>query len=481
MKRKDLLSCLPQPGKIFDLKEIRSDLKKKGFHKEANGKNLYKSIESLVEENFLEKVDVRHYKVIDVNNRLDLTKYLIRKNLENRSVIEWDTGSGLLSRPRTEGVILGIPPNHEFEQKWQGLCYSILKTRMSNIFHAITELVTSVDKIPVYGSGYVREASLELIPFFIGELAGDDHDGLDERSLIVLIENLVQNNEFRNVVHVEDLEELNQMLTIFKTGLTNYKSNSKKPKDFGMVMFPGSFTIDPNMPHEKDVLEFMGSDLKKNKNAEKIVANLSTWYYPEEVGRIFRKYDGYYSAKITTKIHELHDMIETGFIVIFCLYDIDYCHRVIDGLESKKLKVGYYDHDGHYVGRKNTLFVMFLSDGFYVNSSRPTGSSRLIKTERQIKQKAYYEDIFNKTIEKLKEIFKQKGGIDKCIQYATFASEIKLNSSPRFVLSDMNWKRILKDMGYSPTEDQIQQWVDEGKKEAKKFVKKWINRKRDEI
>jgi ABC-type proline/glycine betaine transport system substrate-binding protein len=45
----------------------------------------------------------------------------------------------------------------------------------------------------------------------------------------------------------------------------------------------------------------------------------------------------------------------------------------------------------------------------------------------------------------------------------------------------MNWKRILKDMGYSPTEDQIQQWIDEGKKDAKKFVKKWINRKRDEI
>jgi hypothetical protein len=51
----------------------------------------------------------------------------------------------------------------------------------------------------------------------------------------------------------------------------------------------------------------------------------------------------------------------------------------------------------------------------------------LIKTKRQIKQKAYYEDILNKTIEKLKEIFKQKGGIDKCIKYATFASEIKLN------------------------------------------------------
>jgi hypothetical protein len=476
MKRKDVLSCLPKSKKIFDIEMIRTNLMKKGFVKETRGKKIYRLMESLVKENFLEKIDSRHYRVIDVTDKLDLAKYLIKNNQEKGLVVEWDSGSGFFGKPRGEGIFLGVPKNYKFKEEWKGLFYSILKKRIAHLSYAMAGLLTSVDKMPIHGSDYVRETVLESISLYLGHLAGEDHDGLDETSLITLIESLTKNDEFRNVVHVEDLEQLEHILNHAKESLQNYTSKSKRPENFGMVIFPGTYTIDPEMPHERDVLEFMGSDLKNNKNAERIVANLSTWYYPEEVGRIFRKYDGYYSVNITTKIRELHDKVETGFVVTFCLYDIDHCLKIIDLLESKKLHVGYYDDDGHYVGKENTTDIGFGDGGFYVNGGT-VGPSRFISKARQIKRKAFYVDILNKTTDKLKEIFRQKG-IEQCITNATFASEIKLTSSPRFVIVDMNWKRILKDMGYSPTEDQIQEWIEKGKEEAKQFVKKWLKQDR---
>lgn len=433
-------------------------------------------MDSLVQENFIEKVDSHHYRVIDVNNKLDIAKHLLKSNQENGLVAEWDSGSGLLSRPKAEGIFLGIPKNFEFKEEWKRLFYSIFRWRMANLSYALAQMFASVDKNPVYGSSYMREIILELIPMYLGDLAGIDHDGLDETSLIMLIEKLTKNAEFRNVVHVEDLEQLQSILKLGKKSFENYHSKSKKLENFGMVIFPGNSTVDPSMPNERDVLEYMGTDLKNDRNAERIVANLSTWYHPEEVGKILRKYDGYYSNKITTKIRTLHDMVETGFIVIFCLYDLDYCLKIIDALDSKKLKVGFYDENGHYVGRQNTTGIGFIDDGFYVDSPRPIGFLRWTRRANQVKNKSFYENILNKTQDELSKNFRQNG-IDKCIKNATFANEIKLNTSPRFVIGDMNWKRIFKEMGYSPTEDQIQEWIKKGKDEAAKFVKKWLNRK----
>jgi len=476
VKRKDVLGCLPKPGKKIDIPTLMKKLEKKGIVTHTETKKVYRILDGLINENFLERLDNRNFRVIDLESMLDSLKIMIKKCEKNKTFSEWGSSSGFISNPIAEGVFFGIDEKTKLND-WQDLGFRILVERLASIFSAMQELLLSQDQIPDYSSQYTRELSLELLAYYLGQRAGDDHDGMVQSELILQIIKISKNIQKQNLMHIEEFEEFESYLKKIQSW-KNLEPEYKKPKNkeqFGLAIIPGNYIINPDVGPERSILEKIQWAIEENKTPENITASLVTWYYYKDVISVLKKYEGYLTMDITKKVKDFYDRIENGFKVIYCLYDIAYCFQVIDGLKNKKLKVGFYDDCGKYVGKENTTGIFFISDGFFVTSDRPIGSMHFIRDAKQIKRKQFYESILAKTIDLLNKTF-HKFGIDSCIRDAVFTCDIKLTISPNFKLDDFDWDVVLKEMGYQSAKNDLKHWENLGKKDAKNFVEKWLDR-----
>ena len=479
IKREDVLSCFAEIGKECLTKDLKFYLKQKCGYTSKDKTTLYRILKNLESENILEKIDSTTYKVMDIGKTITIIKSLIKECERSEKISEWNFGGSLFSQAQLEGVMLGIDKNFK-SQKWQQEISDVLLTRMATIFDALKDLMTAKSKSPEEDASYVREYMLEILPLLMGHKAGIDGDGYSFDDLLLKMKSISKSIKKNKTLEINSQEEFAKNIQT----VINWKENPskwkyrKKNQKFGMVLLPGTHILDSESNVEIQIKDSLEEGIKEKQTPEKISAAMLSNHDISEVERVLRKYRGYYESELLSKIIKICKNIEIGFQVIYCLYDIDYCLKIINGFENHGLKVGYYDTDGYYCGRSNPFSILFSNGGFLVNSERPVGADRLIyDREHWLKSKSFYENILEKTSNKISEIFHEIG-YDNSFRYAMFSSGIRLGQSPRFYPADINLFQILKSRGYTIDANQIQEWLELGKKDAIDFVKKWIGPRR---
>ena len=480
IKREDVLSYFAKIGKECSTKDLKSYLKQKCGYTSKDKTTLYRILKNLESENILEKIDSTTYKVMDIRKTITIIKSLIKECERSEKISEWDFGGGFLSQARMEGVMLGIDSNFK-TNKWQREISDVLLTRMATIFDALRDLMTAKSQSPEEDASYVREYLLEILPLLIGHKAGIDGDGYSSDDLLLKMKSLSKSMKQNRILGINSQEEFDKNIQTaidWRRNPSKWKFRKKNQK-FGMVLLPGTHILDSESNIEIQIKEFLEDGIKEKQTPEHISATILSSYDVSEVERVLQKYRGYYESELLSEIIKICKNIEIGFQVIYCLYDIDYCLNIIDGFENHGFKVGYYDTDGYYCGRSNPFFIGFGNGGFIVNSERPIGADRLLYSrEHWLKSKSFYEDILEKTSKKINEIFHEIG-YDKSFRYAMFSSGILLGQSPRFYPGDIDLFQVLKSRGYTIDANQIQEWLELGKKDAIDFVKKWVGPRRN--
>ena len=479
IKREDVLSCFAEMGKECSTSDLITNLKQKCGYANKDKTTLYRILKNLESDNIIEKIDSGNYKIIDVERVVNSFKSFLKDCEKSQKIYEWNFGEGWFIQARTEGMILGVNKNLDLLD-WQKKIYDLLMTRMITIFDALRELLTVNSKTPEGNSTYVREYALEILPFLMGHKVGIDSDGYNLNDLLSrlnLLSNILGNEQSIGIHSQEEFEKTLSTIDSWRRNPTKW-TRRQKNKKIGMVLLPDSHILNPKINAEKQILELLKDELKEKQSPENLAATLLSHHDVSDVERVLQKYRGYYEPELLSKTIKVCNKIEIGFQVIYCLYDIDYCLKIIDGFENHGFKVGYYDTDGYYCGRSNPFFIGFGDGGFLVNSERPIGANRMLYSgEHWLKSKSYYEDILERTSNKIGEIFHEIEH-DKSFRYAMFSSEILLGQSPRFYPGDINLFRVLKSRGCTIDENQIQEWLELGKKDAIDFVEKWIGPRR---
>ena len=466
--KEHIMKCLAEQKSVFTVNDFTNSLKASQIIKNNDKQKSYYILNTLVKEKHIQKTSRSTYKkIIDLQYPISEFAKKFIDECQNKNAVQELSMGGIFWK-MSDVSLLGVPENQSLP-KWKKEIFDLLLERMTLIFDSIRYLVTNDSSKPIHSANYLRQMMLEIIPHYLGARLGEDRDGEEFYKLRDEVENLIRVITMHGYDTSNMVDRFTKIKKWTEQSCSGIKSSEITDK-FGMVLLPPNYVIDSDNAADELVLSML-KQMDDEESKESIVSMLVTQMRPEYVTRALKKYKNYFQDGEIDKIIHLHEKIELGMRVAPLFYSMDFHLKVQEGLENKAFVGGNY-YNGKHVGKvpKSEEFHNFTVYGCLIYDE-------VLKSEeyRIPSKKICKKEISEKTCELL-ELCRDYS-IRKLLEAACFQNKIKLCNSVPFEPDDLDLGRIMERLGSRGHIDDIPDWMENSKKDANEFVKRWLHSK----
>ena len=408
----------PEDGLSFT--QIHKGLVKKGIVKKLQNKmTTSRILKRAIKMGILQKKDRKYYLNVPPE-KFNALNYL-QKITESHETTKLRVGGWLWTLCQLYCVGM---PNSILKHEDLKFILDILLPRISWLYQALKDLAEEAErreKNPSYGGMpmyALREATLELIPYVLGGIAGCDFDGLsleDLHKLIpLLIQALPEELDPQSPLQKHILATYFKVLDRFKNEALKQEESmeqqeeaeieeyfNKKPKDFALVIIPPEDLIAEDEVERRGIIE----DLEEFAHKSPLyIASSLLAYKKENVEAVL----SIYGAKIfeKSKLKKIMELYEK-------IYASNQVARIIDSY-------GFYDNKLKKEAKKivNELaakygwksLIMYLPFSRVTKFSFSTTNKERLKllTELSLVSKEAVEEWFHEGIKMKEPIYKDK-------------------------------------------------------------------------
>jgi len=314
-----LTSLWIAPEDPLSFTQIHKGLVKKGVVKKLENKmTTARILKRAIKMGILQKKDRKYY--LNVPPKKFIVFDYLQRIADTAETTEFHAGCWLwrLCQLYCVGMPSSILKHEDLK-----FILDILLLRVSWLYEALKDLAEEAEKreknpsyvgMPMYA---LREATLELIPYFLGSFAGCDFDGLsleDLHKLIpLLIQALPEEVDPQSPTRKDLMKKYFEILEYLKYKALEQEEEEieesffKKPKDFGLVIIPPEYLIAEDEAEKRAIKE----DLEEfaHKSPLYIASSLLT-YKKENVETIISIYGAsLFKKSKLNKIMELYEKI----------------------------------------------------------------------------------------------------------------------------------------------------------------------------
>ncbi|WKT58516.1 hypothetical protein QVH35_03790 [Candidatus Nitrosotenuis chungbukensis] len=471
--------CLQNMKNEFTNTEFRNCLQSKAD--DIKPRDVSNILESLASKGLIKKISTARYqKTLPTNvDEIDITAQFIDKCKKNKKVWSWTYGGFYTTH--AQFIMFGVSPKKL--PQWKEEMLEILFARLSELSRAIDSMMMWENNTPTFDWSYSREVMLELLPYYLGQIVGEDHDGLSNENLFDEISRMTRSLHG----YPDARDKILALLKKIKAETSKkYEQEGERPRkignEFALLTTHRIDDLD-ELSDKRKIAAYLEKAVKKNLAIGKIIFELVNFHEQPIIVKTIDELT-YLSTNKINEIKAYYLEYKYGQNVLPYLYHIDLFAKNIEQFESGELKTGWY---------KRKILDFLDDEQFtdeYLGKTKPTDEKRIIEKEidengdsvdvryafYEVKKKIKYERLLSKVVNLLRENVKASD-IDKAIKAAAFTLSFKMPKDSKYYFDFKNIAKGLAKNGISISQESVDKNVMLGDQQGQKFIQTAIRSK----